>query len=179
MDLSWFTTSYSAILTVLLTAMGIFIALIVFTRVAGLRSFSKMSSFDFAVTIAIGTLAASTIISPQLSYLRGVSAIAILYLLQIIINYFRNRSAFFSRWIDNDPLLLMKGSQILDENLKKARVSRKELRYKLREANVTQLSQIKAVVLESTGDVTVLHDEDIDHKLDNELLEGVSYGNNN
>src|SRR5699024_12165002 len=95
------------------------------------------------------------------------------YSLQVIVNYFRNRSAFFSRCIDNDPLLLMNGSEILEQNLKKARIERKELRHKLREANVTQLTQIKAVVLESTGDVRVLHHYEIEHKIDPEILKGV------
>lgn len=173
MALSWITASYSTALVVFLTALEIYIALMVFTRIAGLRSFSKMSSFDFAVTIAIGTLAASTIVSPQVSFLRGISAIASLYLLQIIVNFLRSRSALLSRFIDNRPLLLMKSSQILDHNLKKARVSRKELRYKLRAANVTQLSEVKAVVMETTGDVTVLKHSDANHKLDKELLEDV------
>lgn len=51
----------------------------------------------------------------------------------------------------------MRGSEILDDNLKEAEVTHDDLRAKLREANVTQLSQVKAVVMESTGDVSVLH----------------------
>ena len=31
---------------------------------------------------------------------------------------------------------------------------------KLREANVLQLSQVKAVIFETTGDISVLHSED-------------------
>ena len=176
MDTSWITTSFPIILIVFLTAVGIYIAVIIFTRIIGLRSFSKMSSFDFAITIAIGALVANVIVSPQISYLQGVVALASLYSLQVIVNYFRNRSAFFSRCIDNDPLLLMNGSEILEQNLKKARIERKELRHKLREANVTQLTQIKAVVLESTGDVSVLHHSEIEHKIDPEILKGVQTG---
>ncbi len=177
MDLSWITTSYSAATIVLLTAIGVYIALIIFTRIAGLRSFSKMSSFDFAVTIAIGALAASVIIAPDPPLLQGLAAIASLYILQISTNYLRRRYDLVAKWIDNEPLLLMQGSKILEKNLKKVRVSRKELRYKLREANVTRLSQVKAVVLESTGDVSVLHHANSDHDIDNELLKDVRAGN--
>ena len=44
---------------------------------------------------------------------------------------------------------------------------------KLREANVIDFSQVKAVVLESTGDISVLHTSNDDIELNNDLLEGV------
>lgn len=40
-----------------------------------------------------------------------------------------------------------------------ALVSQADLMAKLREANVLQLSQVKAVVFETTGDISVLHSE--------------------
>lgn len=44
---------------------------------------------------------------------------------------------------------------------------------KLREANVLDLSQVRAVVFESTGDIAVLHTTDSDQELKDWLLEGV------
>jgi len=44
---------------------------------------------------------------------------------------------------------------------------------KLREANVIQFSQVKAVVFEATGDISVLHVGDEDLELEDELLTGV------
>lgn len=60
--------------------------------------------------------------------------------------------------MDNSPLLLMDGATVLENNLRKARVTRGDLRSKLREANVTRLSQVKAVVFETTGNISVLHE---------------------
>ncbi|MDZ7755806.1 YetF domain-containing protein [Rhodohalobacter sp.] len=57
--------------------------------------------------------------------------------------------------------------------MKTARVTREDLLAKLREANVTQFSQIKAVIMETTGDISVLHHQDTDHEIDKELFEGV------
>jgi uncharacterized membrane protein YcaP (DUF421 family) len=52
-------------------------------------------------------------------------------------------------------------------------MTRSELRAKLREANVLEWSQIRAVVLETTGDVSVLHGDEGGTPLDPSLLEGV------
>ena len=60
------------------------------------------------------------------------------------------------RLIDNEPVLLMDGATILHENLERVRVTQKDLYGKLREANVVNLEQVRAVVFESTGDISVL-----------------------
>ena len=75
--------------------------------------------------------------------------------------------------VDNEPLLLMRGEDILDDNLRKAKVTHGDLRAKLREANVTKLSQVHAVVMESTGDIAVLHNDSDDHEIDDVILKGV------
>lgn len=67
----------------------------------------------------------------------------------------------------------MDGSEILDENLKYARIEKTQLIGKLREANVIDYNQVRAVVLESTGDISVLHSSDDSIELNNDLLEGV------
>lgn len=174
MDYSWLTTSWSSILMVILTTIGIYLTLITYTRLAGLRSFSKMSGFDFAMTVAIGSLIASTILTKDPPLIQAMVALAMLYVLQITVATLRGKSKSIIYAVDNQPLLLMRGSEILDNNLVKAKVTHDDLRSKLREANVTQLSQVKAVVMEATGDVSVLHHKDPDHKLDNFLLKNVS-----
>lgn len=63
-DWSWITTTGTAVLMVVLSALGIYLTLVLFTRLAGLRSFSKMSSFDFAITVGIGTVPARS--SPKI-----------------------------------------------------------------------------------------------------------------
>lgn len=74
--------------------------------------------------------------------------------------------------MDNSPLLLMDGETIIEDNLQKARVTMGDLRSKLREANATRLSQVKAVVFETTGDISVLHKDD-DETLDLWLMKDV------
>ena len=167
----WFKISWESTLAILLTAVGIYIVVIILTRLCGKRSFSKMSSFDFAMTVAVGSIIASTVLSKSVSLPEGLIGLTIVYLLQIGAAYAR-RNDRVKKVIDNKPLLLMEGNKILHENLKKGRVAETDLRAKLREANVTQLSQVKAVVFETTGDISVLHDSEVDD-LDNYLLADV------
>jgi uncharacterized membrane protein YcaP (DUF421 family) len=70
-------------------------------------------------------------------------------------------------------MMLMDGTQILHKNLKKARVTESDLRSKLREANVLELSQVRAVIFEATGDISVLHTKDENVELEDWLIKGV------
>jgi len=173
MDLSWLTTTFSAVIMIIISTVGIYLALIFYTRIGGLRSFSKMSSFDFAVTVAIGSLIASTILAKDPPLLQAVVALGALYAVQMGVASLRGSSTVMSKLVDNKPLFLMYGTEVLDHNLKSAKVTYDDLRAKLREANVTQMNQVKAVVMEATGDVSVLHHKDENHELDPKLMKQV------
>lgn len=173
MDYSWLITSWTAISMVLISSVGIYIAVIIFTRISGLRSFSKMSSFDFAMTVAVGSVIATAILTEDPPLFQAIFALGVLYALQIGVAKLRGISPFMDQLVDNQPILLMKGPQMLDENLKSTKVTPDDLRAKLREANVTDFSQIKAVVFETTGDISVLHTTDSSQVLDDKLLSNV------
>src|SRR5699024_2743118 len=170
MDFSWISTSWSSVLMVIISAAVVYLTTIILTRISGLRSFSKMSGFDFAVTVAIGAIIGSTILSEDPPLAQAIAALGILYLFQKVVATFRGSSTIMSGLVDNKPLLLMKGTTVVDDNLKKAKVTSADLRAKLREANITQVRQVKAVVMETTGDISVMHHKDEAHELDNELL---------
>ncbi|MDX1622356.1 MAG: DUF421 domain-containing protein [Gemmatimonadota bacterium] len=170
---AWLATGWGAAGMAVVSALGIYLAMVILTRIAGLRSFSKISSFDFAVTVAIGSVLATTIVSDDPPLARAAIALAALYGIQMAVAWLRTRSEAVRRGVDNAPLLLMDGKRILHGNLRKAKLTEADLRGKLREANVLTPEQIRAVVMESTGDVSVLHGDADGPDLDPSLLEGV------
>jgi len=116
-----------------------------------------MTSFDFAVTIAMGSILADAVNKPVSSLMPAIVSIALLAGLQALFAKLLSSSDTAQKVMTNTPILLMKNGAILKENLKKALVSQADLMGKLREANVLQLSQVKAVIFETTGDISVLH----------------------
>lgn len=158
---------------VFISSIGIYVALIGFTRLAGLRSFSKLSSFDFAVTVAVGSVIATTILTENPPLIQATIALGLLYFLRNGVAKLRVISPFVNKLVDNQPTLLMMGPNMIDEHLKAAKVTPDDIRAKLRAANVTDLNQIKAVVLETTGDISVLHTKDSSQILDDDLLTNV------
>jgi uncharacterized membrane protein YcaP (DUF421 family) len=159
-DSSWITTTGTTLLMVVLSALGIYITLIVLTRITGLRSFSKMSSFDFAITVAFGSVLASTIVAPTPALLTGAFGLVMLYGIQYAVSKSRRLTATVERLVDNEPVLVMAGEQVLSDHLDEVRMSEDDLRSKLRLAGVTHPGQVRAVVFETTGDVSVVKTTD-------------------
>lgn len=129
---------------------------ILLTRLNGLRSFSKQSSFDFPITVATGSVIATTIAGQQTPLMVGVIAAVGLFAFQALVAVLRERLRPFRTLVDNRPLLLMEGERILDGNLRRARMTREDLVSKLRQAGVREPGDVRAVVFETTADVSVI-----------------------
>jgi uncharacterized membrane protein YcaP (DUF421 family) len=144
------------LVNVLFETVAIVAVVIALTRLNGLRSFSKQSSFDFPITIATGSVIASTIAGQGTPLMIGVMAVIGLFAFQAAVAIVRVHVGPFEQAVDNRPLLLMEGERIIEANLREARLSREDLIAQLRLANVTDLGQVRAVVFETTADVSVL-----------------------
>ena len=76
----------------LLTAMGM-VWVVVLVRINGLRSFSKMTNFDFVMTVAVGSLLASASQTNNWeAFLQAMIAMATLFLVQSVTARMRRQS---------------------------------------------------------------------------------------
>jgi len=160
MDLSYFFKNDNLMLESLIGTISIFILIVILTRIFGLKSFSKMTGFDFVITVAIGSILGMSINSSAPSIILGAVILIILFSLNYLVTLLRFSSKKAEHLIDNDPLLLMENGAVIWENMKASKVTEAELQSKLREANVIRLSQVKAVILETTGEISVLQTKD-------------------
>lgn len=168
------TIEVQTIATVVVSALVMYATVMAFARLAGVRSFAQMSTFDIAITIAIGSTVGATMVVDKPMLMQGVLSVATLYALHLGVSKLRHRYRGVERSVDNRPILLMStGGRMLERNMQVARITTEDLRSKLRQANVQQLSCVRAVVMEGTGDVHVLHGDGTDQDPDPWLLEGV------
>lgn len=132
-----------------------YMALIVILRVSGKRTLSKMNAFDFVITISLGSVYASLLVSDSLALIDGVVALAVLVGLQWCVSAIYVRSRWFERLVKDRPQLLYWQGEYLDEVLKRERVTRDEVQAAMRDSNVTKHESALAV-LETDGSVTVI-----------------------
>ena len=71
-----------------------------------------------------------------------------------------------SNLIENQAIMLVENGRWNEKALRHTRVAESDIWAKLREANVYNIDNVQAVVLEATGDVSVIHcDEQVDPKI--------------
>ena len=144
---------------------------VLLVRVIGLRAFSKMTAFDFVVTVATGSLLAGAAQATSWpAFFQATLAMAGLLAVQYVTARLRKTSERFEAIVQNAPVLLMRDGEINEDALTATRVARDDLIAKLREANVLDFADVRAVVLETTGDISVLHGP----KLQERLLDSVN-----
>lgn len=153
----------------ILAALGL-VWVVALVRVVGLRSFSKMTSFDFVMTVAMGSLLGGAAQATGWTALVQVlAAMTALFAVQWFAAVLRKSSALMERVIQNEPVILMRDGRFIDHALARTRVAKTDVLAKLREANVLAIGDVRAVVLETTGNISVLHGE----RLEEAVLEGV------
>ena len=144
--------------------------IVLLIRVNGLRSLSKMTNFDFVMTIALGSLLAGAAQATRWEpFGQAMAAMAALFFVQWATSRLRKDSDIAETIMQNEPVFLFKDGKFCEAALDQTRVAKSDVIAKMREANCLTLEDAYAVVLETTGDVSVLHGGTVEDK----VLEGV------
>lgn len=133
-----------------------YVALILLLRISGNRTLSKMNSFDFVVTIALGSTLSAILINKNVTLAQGITAMSLLIGFQFLITWLSVRSRSVSNTVKTEPTLLLRDGEFLPEALKKVRVTEDEVRSAVRKTGVGGLEQVEAVVMETDGNLSVI-----------------------
>ncbi|WP_421862959.1 DUF421 domain-containing protein [Parvibaculum sp.] len=148
--------SWSGLARVLIVGTAAYAMLIVFLRISGKRTLSKMNAFDLVVTVALGSTLATVLLSRSVPLAEGVLALALLICLQFVLTWASVRSRRVRDLIKSEPALLVRDGVYLEGAMRKERMTREEIDAALRDSGVAALSGAAAVVLETDGSLSVV-----------------------
>ena len=157
-------------LRVVISAIALYAAVLLVIRVLGQRTLASMSSFDMAAIIALGAVIGRAILGYTPTLAAGLLGLVTLLALQAITGQIR-RLRRGAQLVNSRPVLLMAGQEMLRDNLARSHVVEEEVRAKLRLAGIRHPSEVACVVLESTGQISVLRRG---QPIDPALLDGVA-----
>jgi uncharacterized membrane protein YcaP (DUF421 family) len=143
--------------TVVVTALG-YVALLVLLRISGKRSIAKMNVFDFVVIVALGSVLAGSITAPAVGILDMVAALAVLVGLQQVFALLTRSSKRLEQRINGRPTILLYRGQMLQDQLKRQRVTEEEVQAAVRAGGGARVQDVDAVVLETDGQFTILRE---------------------
>ena len=155
--------SWYGLLRVCVVGVIAYAALILVLRMSGKRTLSKWNAFDVEVTIALGSIIATILISKDVALVEGVAAFSLLILLQYLITSASVKYGWFARVMKSEPTLLLDRGVIQQSALRKMRVTESEVKAALRASGLASYRDVYAVVLETDGSFSVIkssgHDE--------------------
>lgn len=136
-----------------------YVGLIIFLRISGKRTLTKLNAFDLVVTVALGSTLATVLLNNSISLLEGMTAFALLIFLQYLFTLFSVHSKWFNNIIKSEPSLLFLDEQFLRSTMKKERIKEIEILQAIRNTGFGSTEKVKAVVLETDGSLSVISSE--------------------
>ncbi|QMV39856.1 DUF421 domain-containing protein [Cohnella cholangitidis] len=132
------------------------IALFLFTKVLGKRQVSQMSMFEYITGITIGNLIGYISLDTDRNWYLGVIAISVWALVSLGIAYLQMKSKKMRDFIDSRGRVLIKDGKILEDNMKKERLTTDELMEQLRKKMAFKVADVEFAIMEPSGDVSVM-----------------------
>lgn len=155
MDFPIFFDTWSGLGRILVTGLLAYPALILMLRVSGKRTLSKFNAFDFIVTIALGSMLASVVVTGTVPLAEGLLALAMLIAWQFCITWLSVRSERFQTLIKSNPTLLVHLGIYQERAMREERVTKAEITAALHASGEPELSAFHSVVLETDGTLNV------------------------
>lgn len=149
-------SGWESLLRTLVVGMLAYVSLVVFLRISGKRTLSKMNAFDLVVTVALGSTLATVLLSKDVALAEGALAFALLIGLQFVVTWSSVRARWVRQWVTGEPLTLLYRGEFLPAALRRARVAQDEVRAAVRSAGLASLNEAEAVVLETDGSFSVV-----------------------
>ena len=140
---------------VVLSAVALYALVLVMIRVMGQRTMASLSSFDLAAAVALGAVVGRAILGYTPTLAAGALGLVTLLALQAATGQLRRYRKGMAL-VNNKAFVLMAGGEIVSENLRRTHVSETEIISKLRLAGIRNRTEVACVILESTGQISVL-----------------------
>lgn len=166
----WWFDTWNGILRVLAVGAVAYVLLVVLLRISGKRTLSKLNAFDLVVTVAMGSMLASALLSKDVPLAESAAGMAVLITGQYLIARLSVRSRRFAHWVRAEPRLLVLNGAFLDDALTAERITRDDVLSAIRGQGLSRLEEVGAVVLETDGSLHVMKRLAQDHP---GALEGV------
>ncbi|ARF14659.1 DUF421 domain-containing protein [Sporosarcina ureae] len=154
-----FFNGWETLLRTVVVGVLSYIGLIFILRISGKRTLSKMNAFDLVVTVALGSILATILLSKDVALSEGLTAFIVLIGMQYIVAWSSVRFRIISKLIKSEPKLLFYEGSFLKETMKSGRILEEEIFQAARSSGLGSLDDVSAVILETDGSISVIQSE--------------------
>lgn len=132
------------------------VVLFIMTKVLGKRQVSQLSMFEYITGITIGSIAAYISLDLDTKWYLGIIAVVVWVAVSLGIEFLQMKSKKARDFIDGKGSTLIQDGKILEDNLKKERLTTDELMEQLRKKRAFNIAEVEFAIMEPSGDINVL-----------------------
>ncbi|MFD1677910.1 DUF421 domain-containing protein [Alicyclobacillus fodiniaquatilis] len=143
-------------INILIRSLVSFAAMFLFAKVIGKRQLSQISFFEYIVGIAIGDMAAIIADNIDGPIYHGLLTMFVYTVLPLFLSWLALKSKGARDFFEGKARVLIQDGKILEDNLKKERMSTDELLEHLRTRNAFKVADVEFALMEPSGSVNVL-----------------------
>lgn len=148
-------------LLVLICTAIIYFFLIAAIILFGKKELSQLSIIDLVFILLISNAVQNAMVNGEWKSLwMGLVAAATLFILNYGMKILIFKSAVVNKIIVGDPILLIYNGEMIDENLRKQKISLNEIQSAVREHGIEDIANVSLAMLETNGNISVLSYEE-------------------
>ncbi|QBF26761.1 DUF421 domain-containing protein [Pseudomonas tructae] len=140
-----------------LRAVAIYVTLMVLFRIAGRRSLSDLTTFDFVLLLIIGEATQQALLGEDFSFTNAVLVIATLIVLDVGLSLAKLNSPKVARFLDGHATVVVENGKFLHWRMRHCRLTEDDILEAARaNQGVEDVTQIKYALVERNGKISII-----------------------
>lgn len=145
---------------IIFRSLGALVILFAMTRILGKKQISQLTFFEYVLGITMGELAGFISTDMESHYFYGVLALLVWFTVPFGFEFLMLKSKKLRRWLEGSGRVLVKEGKVLEDNLKKERLTADELLEQMRTKNVFNVADVEFAVMETNGELSIMLKKD-------------------
>ncbi len=139
----------------LLRTLVMYAVILIGVRIMGKRQISQLQTSELVVTLLISELAVMPIQEHEEPLWNGLVPMLTLIVCEILVSFLMLKVGKFRKLVCGKPILVIENGEILQDQMRKLRMSTEELFEQLRQNGVFTLEEVAYAVIETNGMMSV------------------------
>ena len=141
---------------IVLRATALFAITFLMLRLLGKRELGQMTPFEFIVLVVMGDLIQQGVTQTDFSITAAALAIGTFAFWGVVLSWLTYLFPRAERVLDGDARVLIRDGELLEQNMRRDRLTRRELESEMRLAGIASMRQVAWALLETNGKISFI-----------------------
>lgn len=140
-----------------LRAAAMYLLLMILFKIAGRRSLTDLTTFDFVLLLVIGEATQQALLGDDFSVTNSVMIIATLIAIDVGFSQAKQRSKLLAKLIDGGPTIIVENGKPLTKRMREARITEADVMEAARSnQGIIEMEKIRYAIIERNGAISII-----------------------